>query len=186
MKKALLIIATLILTSGAYAQTKDVKGFQWGVSYRQEIFNLAHSQASANLSLGYRINRGNYVGVRSGYVFKGHTWIDADPGKYVYSGIPAIAEYTHYFPIGKARRHSIFAGAEGGWVFANYYKGFGISSREEGGSHTIVYNTDPVDKTIPYVGIKTGLDFDIADFTHLQFGIILNYVGFGVMAGLTF
>lgn len=184
MKKALLIIATLILTSSAYAQTKEeVKGFQWGVSARQEIFNLTNSTASANLSLGYRINRGNYVGVRSGYIFTGHTYVDADPGTYYFHAIPAVAEYTHYFAIGKAKRTSIILGAEGGWVFANYYNGFGCTWDD---NHHQVYNTDPVDKTIPYVGIKTGLDFDIADFTHLQFGIILNFVGFGVMAGLTF
>ena len=184
MKKALLIIATLILASSAYAQTNEVNGFQWGVSARQEIFNLSSSAASANLSLGYRINRGNYIGMRGGYVFTGHTYVDADPGTYYFHGIPAVAEYTHYFAIGKAKRTSIILGAEGGWIFANYYDGFGCTWDNE--HLRQVYNTDPVDKTIPYVGLKTGLDFNIADLTHLQLGIILNYVGFGVMAGLTF
>ena len=93
-----------------------------------------------------------------------------------------MADYTHYFFLGKARRHAIYAGAEAGGIFANYYKGFGM-----------IWDGDAqipaslaVSKVIPYVGIKTGLDFNIADVTHLQVGITLNYIGFGVSAGLTF
>ena len=35
-------------------------------------------------------------------------------------------------------------------------------------------------------GIKAGLDFNIANFTHLQAGIIISYIGYGLSAGLTF
>jgi len=28
--------------------------------------------------------------------------VDADPGTYYFHGTPAVAEYTHYFAIGKA------------------------------------------------------------------------------------
>lgn len=184
MKKALLALAALILAFSAQAQTKDERGFQFGINYRAGFVNWVHTQQSVNLSLGYRINRGNYLGVQSGYVFKGSTYVDADPGDYAYHGIPLMADYTHYFFLGKARRHAIYAGAEAGGIFANYYKGFGARRDSEG--KQLVRNTTPVAKTIPYAGIKTGLDFNIADVTHLQVGITLNYIGFGVSAGLTF
>ena len=182
MKKALLALAALILAFSAQAQTKDERGFQFGINYRAGFVNWVHTQQSVNLSLGYRINRGNYLGVQSGYVFKGNTYVDADPGDYAYHGIPLMADYTHYFFLGKARRHAIYAGAEAGGIFANYYKGFGM-----------IWDGDAripaslaVSKVIPYAGIKAGLDFNIADVTHLQVGITLNYIGFGVSAGLTF
>ena len=124
MKKLFVIMAALLLTCSTFAQDKEVKGLQFGVHYRTEFVNFVHQQQSANLSLGYRINRGNYVGLQSGYVFKGSTWIDADPGEYAYRGIPLRAEYTHYFGLGQTKRHSIYAGAEAGGIFANYYKGF--------------------------------------------------------------
>ena len=184
MKKLLVIMAAMLLTCSAFAQDKEVKGLQFGVHYRTEFVNLVHSQESANLSLGYRINRGNYVGLQSGYVFKGSTWIDADPGKYAYRGIPLRAEYTHYFGLGKTRRHSIYAGAEAGGIFANYYKGFGCTWDDAHKQQ--IYNTTPVNKVIPYAGIKAGLDFNIANFTHLQAGIIISYIGYGLSAGLTF
>lgn len=182
MKRILLVFAALILACSAQAQTKDERGLQFGVNYRAEFVNLVHSQQSANLSLGYRINKGNYVGLQSGYAFKGSTYVDADPGEYAYRGIPLRAEYTHYFGLGKARRHSIYAGAEVGGIFANYYKGFGM-----------IWDGDAqipaslaVSKVIPYAGIKAGLDFNIADITHLQAGIIISYMGYGLSAGLTF
>ena len=182
MKKLFVIMAALLLTLGAGAQDKEVKGLQFGVNYRAEFVNMIHSQQSANLSLGYRINKGNYVGVQSGYIFKGSTYIDADPGHYAYRGIPLRGEYTHYFMLGRARRHSIYAGVEAGGMFVNYYNGFGM-----------IFDGDAripaslaVNKVIPYAGIKTGLDFNIADFTHLQLGITLNYIGYGVSAGFTF
>ena len=182
MKKLLVIMAAMLLTCSAFAQDKEVKGLQFGVHYRTEFVNLVHSQESANLSLGYRINKGNYVGVQSGYIFKGSTYIDADPGHYAYRGIPLRGEYTHYFMLGRARRHSIYAGVEAGGMFVNYYNGFGM-----------IFDGDAripaslaVNKVIPYAGIKTGLDFNIADFTHLQLGITLNYIGYGVSAGFTF
>lgn len=190
MKKVLLFWVMLLLAGSMYAQSaaEDVKGFQWGVSARAEFVNWVHSQISANLSLGYRFDRRNYVGVRTGYAFKGKTYVDADPGTYYYRGIPAIAEYTHYFPVGRTKMHSIFLGAEGGCTFAHYYNGFGCTWEETEGAtqRRQVYNTTPVTKVIPFAGVKSGLDFNIADFTHLQFGIIVSYWGYGVMAGLTF
>ena len=191
MKKILLIMAMILLTSGAYAQTEEtaakkneVKGFQWGVSARAEFVNLFNSQASANLSLGYRIDRRNYVGVQSGFIFKGKTYRDADPGNYYYRGIPLLAEYTHYFPVGRTKMHSIYAGLEGGGAIAHYYNGFGCTWDNE--HKTQIYNTTPVNKTHPYIGMKTGIDFNLADVTHLQLGIIISYIGYGVSAGLTF
>ena len=190
-------MAMALLAGGAFAQTgnelpekevqpqtEKVKGFQWGVSARAEFVNWFNSQASANLSLGYRINRRNYVGVQSGFIFKGKTYVDADPGNYYFRGVPILAEYMHYFPVGRTKRHSIYLGLEGGGAIAHYYNGFGCTWDNE--HKTQIYNTTPVNKTHPYIGMKTGLDFNIADVTHLQLGIIISYFGYGVSAGFTF
>ena len=99
MKKILLIAAMALLAVSTYAQTgaqtDEEKGFQWGVSFRAEYVNFINSHFATNVSAGYRINRGNYVGMQSGFAFRGSTYIDADPGKYVYRGVPLLADYIH-------------------------------------------------------------------------------------------
>lgn len=184
MKRIVTTFLLLLCASGIYAQSDKYKGFQYGLTFRAEIVDFISSQMSTNLSLGYRINKGNYVGLQSGFVFSGSTYLDANPSTHPYRGAPLLAEYTHYFHLGKSRKHAIYAGAEGGWIIARYYKGFGASWDSE--TQHQVYNTNPVTRTLPYVGVKGGLDFNIADVTHLQVGLIMSYPGYGISAGLTF
>ena len=70
MKRLFLIMVVMLLSSSASAQTEEVKGFQWGVAYKQETAVLG-LQASANATAGYRFNRGNYLGFQTGYTFVG-------------------------------------------------------------------------------------------------------------------
>ncbi|MBO6012312.1 MAG: hypothetical protein J6P82_02185, partial [Bacteroidales bacterium] len=69
MKRLLLIMALLLLTGSAFAQTEEVKGIQWGVAYKHKLFFLGQ-QASVNATAGYRFNRGNYLGFQTGYAFE--------------------------------------------------------------------------------------------------------------------
>ena len=168
MKRLLLIMTLLLLTGSAYAQTGEVDGFQWGVAYKQELNYLGRS-ASVNATAGYRFNRGNYIGFQTGYTFvarsnemgsSGHHW-----------GIPLLADFIHYFPMGKKKRNSFFAGVEGG----GYINGFTPDNNGKSSS-TLFY----------YACVKNGFDFNIADVTHLQIGVLLSYPGYGVSIGLTF
>ena len=178
-------MAMALMACGAYAQTEnelpnkevqlqteDVKGFQWGVGVRFEQVNFVNSHIATNVSMGYRFNRGNYLGLQSGFAFKGNTYIDAEPGNYAYRGVPLLADYIHYFPLGKAKKHSFYAGAEAGFNFLSYYKGFKGSLA--------------VTKSYAYLGVKTGLDLKLSDGLHLQLGTMMSYFGLGLSAGLTF
>ena len=168
MKRLLLIMALLLLTSSAFAQTEEVKGIQWGVAYKQELFFLGQ-QASVNATAGYRFNRGNYLGFQTGYAFASRSNEFGRSGNYW--GIPLLADYIHYFPMGKTKRNSFFAGVEGG----GYLNGF-----------TSDYTHKSTSKLVYYACIKNGFDFNIADVTHLQVGVLLSYPGYGVSVGLTF
>ena len=168
MKRLLLIMALLLLTCSAYAQTEEVKGFQWGVSCKLEAVMTGY-QASATTTAGYRFNRGNYLGFQSGYTYVAPVRLLGASGQYW--GVPLLADYIHYFPMGKTKRNSFFAGVEGG----GFINGF-TSDYIHKSSATLGY----------YAAIKNGFDFKIADVTHLQIGLLLSYPGFGVAVGLTF
>lgn len=137
MKKLFVIMAALLLTFGAGAQDKEMKGFQFGVNYRTEFVNLIHSQQSANLSPGYRINRGNYVGLRSGYIFTGHTYCGCRSGYILFPRYPC-----------RRRIHSLLCNRQGQADFDH-----------RGSRRRLVYNTTPVVKPIPYVGVMADLAF---------------------------
>lgn len=167
MKRLLLTIVVLLLAGRAYAQTEELKGFQWGLAYKQEIA-LPDRQASANVTAGYRFNRGNYLGFQTGYVFVGST--REFGGSRRTWRIPLLVDYIHYFPIHK-KQNSFFTGVEGG------------------GFLTCFYN-DYAQKTVTsldyYACVKNGFDFNIADFTHLQLALLLSYPGIGFSIGFTF
>lgn len=174
MKRLLLILAMLLLTGSAYAQTEEVKGIQWGVAYKQELL-MSGKQLSANATAGYRFNRGNYLGFQTGYAFIVTSYeINDTAGKY--SGIPLLADYIHYFPMGKKKRNSFFAGVEGGGYIIHFS---GCQTRW--GS-----TVEPSSSLAYYVCVKNGFDFNIADVTHLQIGVLLSYPGYGVSIGFTF
>ena len=179
MRRLLLMIAVLLISGSAYAQTGEIKGFQWGVAYKQEE-GPGFMQASVNATGGYRFNRGNYLGLQSGYAFIGQGGDYEYGGKYW--GIPLLADYIHYFPIGKAQRHSLIAGVEIGGNFRRYPD---VVIERVGYAPSDVV-TGPANSTLFYACVKTGLDFNIADFTHLQFALLFSYPGLGVSIGFAF
>lgn len=184
MKRFLLITVLLLLTGSTFGQTAD-KGFQWGVSVKRELLP-GTGQYSVNATGGYRFNRGNYLGFQTGYAFTGK--LNGGIGKGVggpkgkFWGIPLMADYIHYFPIGKAQRHSLIAGIEMGAHFRHYPDA--VTGRISPRPSDII--TGPVNYTHFYACVKTGLDFNIVDFTHLQIGLLFSYPGIGVSVGFTF
>ena len=183
MRHLLWMIAVLLISGSAYAQSGEVKGFQWGVAYKQEM-GPGFMQASVNATGGYRFNRGNYLGLQSGYAFYGQGGDYEFGGQFggQYWGIPLLADYIHYFPIGKAQRHSLIAGVEIGGNFRRYPDA--VIERVRYAPSDVV--TGPANSTLFYACVKTGLDLNIADFTHLQLALLFSYPGFGVSIGFAF
>lgn len=174
MKRLILIIASLLLGGIAFAQTDELKGFQWGVSYGQELY-IGAVEHWANATFGYRFNKGNYLGAKTGYIF-------GRPVDAKYNGIPLMLDYIHYFPLGKAQRHSVFAGVEIGNHFLKSNRGRGYV--DDSGS--LVVENRPVLTSEFRAYAKAGLDFNIADVTHLQLGFNIGYVFAGASVGFTF
>lgn len=174
LKRIFVIAILLVLASSAWAQTDEYRGFQCGVSARMEA-NIGSSWISGNATVGYRFNRGNYLGLLSGYLMG--SGVDLQ-----FSGVPVRLDYIHYFPLGAARRHSFILGAEAG---GSYMMVQG-SNRYYDASKWIV---EPMTHTGVdfYACAKAGFDFNIADFTHLQLGVFWLFpLGLGVTAGFTF
>jgi hypothetical protein len=168
MKRLFLIMVVMLLSSSASAQTEEVKGFQWGVAYKQETAVLG-LQASANATAGYRFNRGNYLGFQTGYTFVGSSSEMGSFGRYW--GMPLLVDFIHYFPMGKKKQNSFFTGVEGGGYIIGFYSAYTQKTFTNFGY---------------YACVKNGFDFNIADFTHLQLGVLLSYPGMGVSIGFTF
>lgn len=172
MKRILLVFAALLMFAGNLdARDDDVKGVQFGIAYRFDVYRPHSQQSSANISLGYRLNRGNYVGLQSGLAFAGSAKDDAGI-QHLYRGIPILADYIHYFPIGDKERHSIYAGAEAGWIYRIFYQDNAQSQKP---------SVFP-----PFVCIKGGLDLSIVGLTHMMVGLEFNWVGMGATVGFTF
>ena len=174
MKRIVILLAALLFGSSAYAQSgslnDEVKGFQWGIQYKQEVFGYDgfFFQASANVSMGYRFDRRNYLGCQTGYAFK--AFLSGIGGPDPYNAIPLLADYIHYCPIGKMKKNSFIWGAEAGAIFTLYRT-----------------DTAPVyDETLPFIGLKAGVDFSVADVAHLMLALRANYLGPGVSIGFTF
>ena len=174
MKRIVLLLAALLIAGSVYAQsgsrTDEVKGFQWGVQYKQEVFGYDGwlFQASANASMGYRFNRRNYLGAQTGYAFK--AFVSGIGGNDPCNAIPFLADYIHYCPIGKAKKNSFIWGAEAGAMIVLYVEETGLV----------------INELWPFAGLKAGLDFAIADYTHLMIALRANYLGPGISIGFTF
>ena len=173
MKHILTIVLLLVLASSAWAQTDEYRGFQCGVSARMEGV-IGSYWISGNATLGYRFNQGNYLGLQSGYLMGSGTETQ-------FRGVPVRLDYIHYFPLSAARRHSFILGAEAG---GNYMMVQESGRSYDGSKWTIEPRTRTgVD---PYFSAKAGFDFNIADFTHLQLGVLWIFpLGLGVIAGFT-
>jgi hypothetical protein len=172
MKRLFLIMTMLLLASSAFAQTEDPKGFQWGLAYKRDIL-MTGGTSSFNATAGYRFNRGNYLGFQTGFALPS---LKKEIGfNRMYYGIPLLADYIHYFPMGKKKRNAFFSGVEaGGYLYV--FPAQVINDHQYESSTSLGY----------YAGVKAGFDFNIADFTHLQIGALFLYPGLGVSAGLTF
>ncbi len=148
--------------------------WQFGVTYRNGVLSPFDGEHSVVLNGGYRFNKKNYLGIGAGYG-KGYAYIDADCGaEYRYNSIPVIMEYIHNFYLGKARKHSIYLGGELGalhsWETAE-------AKCEEGMVH---------DFGTYVLGLKTGMDFQLYQRLHLNFGFSIGLLALGFSAGITF
>lgn len=173
-KRILMIAVLLLLTCSAWAQTDEYRGFQFGVSARMEGV-IGSYWISGNATAGYRFNQGNYLGLQSGYLMG--SGVDLQ-----FRGVPVRLDYIHYFPMGAARRHSFILGAEAGGNYMMVQE----SGRSYDGSKWVI---EPRTRTGVdfYACAKAGFDFNIADFTHLQLGVLwILPLGLGVTAGFTF
>ena len=174
MKRFFVISVLLLLTCGAWAQTDEYRGVQFGVSARMEA-NIGSHWVSGNATAGYRFNQGNYLGLQSGYLMG--SGVDLQ-----FRGVPVRLDYIHYFPMGAARRHSFILGTEVGGNYMMVQE----SGRSYDGTQWII---EPRTRTgvDPYISAKAGFDFNIADFTHLQLGAFWLFpLGLGITAGFTF
>jgi hypothetical protein len=155
------------------AQNNINKGLQWGAEIRYDSY-LSQELTSGNVSLGWRFNRKNYAGIRAG-IGRGNNYSDATGYHYDFTGIPIVADYTRYLPLGKKKKHSFYVGAEVGTVLQHYTDKIYIDDKE---------NLSTNDSS-PFISAKLGFDFAISKM-HIQLGTQLNLLGFGCHLGLTF
>ncbi len=174
MKRFFVSVVLLLMAGCIWAQTDEYCGFQCGVSARMEGI-IGSYWFSGNATLGYRFNQGNYLGLQSGYLMGGGTETQ-------FRGVPVRLDYIHYFPLGAARRHSFILGTEAGGNYMMVRR----SGRNYDGSEWKIEPTTSNGFDL-YACAKTGFDFNIADFTHLQLAALWIFpLGLGVTAGFTF
>ena len=174
LKRNFVIAILLLLAGSSWAQTDEYRGVQFGVSARMEA-NIGSHWVSGNATVGYRFNQGNYLGLLGGYLMG--SGVDLQ-----FSGVPVRLDYIHYFPLGAARRHSFILGTEAGGNYMMVRR----SGRNYDGSEWKIEPTTSNGFDL-YACAKTGFDFNIADFTHLQLAALWIFpLGLGVSAGFTF
>ena len=108
---ALLAVISLSITTSA----QDAGHFQGVVSGDYKTIGL-QQRSMANVSLGWRFDRGNYLGIGSGMHWIKH-WYQSEDGPknqtpYL-KAIPLYADYIHYFHFGKSLS-SFYLGLEAG------------------------------------------------------------------------
>ncbi len=98
----------------AGVETGTKKGrFQYGAAFRTGKASQVTTETAVVLSAGYRLKR-DYFGINVGYGV-GSTFYERDCGRtYGFDGIPVTLDYIHYCLLGKAKKHSIYVGAEYG------------------------------------------------------------------------
>ncbi len=161
-------------SSVANAQTteREKSGrFQFGINYRNGITGAYVDEQAVTLSGGYRFNRKNYLGINAG-VSDAEYYNDADGNTYSFTGVPVALDYIHYFPIGKARNHSIFLGGEAGVLCS---------------SKTVTDNLgEEIGMGTAFLTLKTGVDFKIYKRLHLNCGVRLGLVCAEFSCGISF
>jgi hypothetical protein len=176
MKKNVLsaLVALMLFPTVGAAQNISASDLHWGAELRYDYFNESETLFSSDVSLGIRFKKNNYLGLRAG-LGKGDTNVDASGGDYDYDAAILLADYTHFFPVGRSRKNSIFVGAEVGPVLHHYTDDFLPEDRGD-------YSKNEIS---PFAGFKLGYDFAVGT-PHIQLGLHLNIIGIGCSAGITF
>ncbi len=167
---------------------KEKKGFQYGATLRYGGTFLFSSEAAFVLAGGYRFDRRNYLGLNVGVAYAA-SWVNWDTGPQgdTYWGAPISLDYTHYFPVGKSKKHSIILGAELGFIYS-----FGQSFLYE---HAGDYNAETESfeteyEEVPFGGaiavIKLGMDHPISQKMNLNWSLRLSLFTAGVGIGISF
>ncbi len=204
MKKLLsfMVIMLFSLTAVTYAQSDSVvvsvpevdnvakatKGkFQYGATIRYgSPYPYSHEEALV-FAGGYRFNRRNYLGLNIGVshssVYKSAKGIDAE-----YIGCPISLDYIHYFPVGKAKKHSVYLGAELGTVhsFGQTYTYPVYNYNYETEEWDDVTYKEEGDLSAGIAVIKVGMDHPIYKHMHLNWGIRFGLLALGVGLGVSF
>lgn len=156
----IVVVLAMALLSGKDAAAQGIR-FQGDVkvTYR----GIAWEEYNAGtVSLGARLNEGNYLGIGSGSLWLSRTKRDgnhAPAGEFDVFYSPLYLDYIHYFNAAGAKRSSFFLGAEaGGAVCTNG------AARQK-----YYYHGD----------LKCGYDFGITK----DFGI---FVGLDIIAGYAY
>lgn len=158
----------MLYTGSIYAQNSETGNVQWALLYRYDWHNWTYTQSAIDVSAGYRFNRDNYLGFQSGYIIKsGFHSLPFNKEYYSSSprgvGIPILLDYVHYYPYGKAGKHSVYVGADIGYV--------------------VMFESN----NTMFLGGKIGFDIDIGDvLPHLMVGIQANFWGLGTTVGFVF
>ncbi len=179
----ILAIAMLSLSASAFAENdghvKTSKGWwQFGVSYRGGSPMIYHSEHAFVAGAGYRFNKKNYLGLNVGAAKAVDTFTGYGPeNDFEYVGCPISLDYTHNFFLGKAKKHSIYLGGEVGGTFS-----FGQEAEIPmlGGPNQVVQ------LGIPVFMVKTGMDFQLYERLHINFGARIGFLGGQGSIGFTF
>ncbi len=181
MKRLIKVIAAiaagLMVSAAAEAQTNETpkkfsESLQFGVNYRIGSPSVFCSEETATISGGYRFNRKNYLGLTLG-ISDAEWYNDAEPADYPFTGYPIALDYIHYFPLGKAKNHSIYLGGEVGILYSNEVA-------------KVEYGDGDVELGSEIIMLKTGMDFRIYKNLHINFGLRIGLLCGGVSCGISF
>ncbi len=153
--------------------------WQFGATARVSNHFFYTNEQSVVLGAGYRFNKKNYLGMNIGVAKASDTYKWDGPGEtFYYTACPITLDYTHNFFLGKAKKHSIYLGAELGGLFS-----FG---------QTAMYQPlpdDPYEEVplgSPITNLKFGMDFQLYKKLHLNFGVSAGVLALGAGIGLTY
>ena len=163
MKKhcVVLVFAVALLTLSSVAlPARDNGHFQAVASASYPCVGW-NERGTADISAGWRFNRGNYLGVGSGMHLVRH-WYGMSHGPAQVTprlkAIPLYADYIHYFRFGRSL-HSFYLGQELG---ASYY----LDVHPE-------IHVERFGRIRPYTNTKLGVDFGFNERMGVMLGINL-------------
>lgn len=129
IKPILVLLGLALCALSARAQeSKGLLGegkYQWGLAAKAESAYLGTGLASVDVMAGKRLDRKNYVGLQTGITRVSADGCDPLSKKEYDFGLPILADYIHYFPIGKKKTNSFTLGAEAGAILVqDLFDGF--------------------------------------------------------------